>query len=274
MPSLLRHVLPAENDILPGHYVPFCIGAERVGWVTGTVAGILKEYAEVSCADDGVALADGAALSGLARTLVGRGLCRWRGEAFDVRAVHGGPVLATLDRGALPVFGVLAEGVHVNGLVRAPDGIHVWVARRAAHKSLDPSKLDHIVAGGVPAGMAVRETLVKEAEEEAAIPAGLAERAVAADVFTYAFERPEGLRRDRLYCFDLELPADFRPRPLDGEVESFALWPAGRVLQALRDTDDFKFNVGVVLIALFLRLGLIEGAEAAELRGALGRLGA
>ena len=35
-----------------------------------------------------------------------------------MRAEAGGPVLATLDRGALPVFGVLAAGVHVNGLVR------------------------------------------------------------------------------------------------------------------------------------------------------------
>jgi hypothetical protein len=179
MPSLLRHVLPAEGDILPGSYVPFCIGAERVGWVTGTVAGVLAEHPAVSRTGDGVGLADGAALPGLARGLVARGLCRWRAEDFDVRAKRGGPVLATLDRGALPLFGVVAEGVHVNGLVHRKDGVHVWVARRAANKSLDPSKLDHIVAGGVPAGMTVQETLVKEAEEEAAMPADLAVRAVA-----------------------------------------------------------------------------------------------
>ena len=84
------------------------------------------------------------------------------------------PVLAQLDRGALPSFGVVAVGVHVNGLVRRPDGVHVWIARRAADKLLDPGKLDHIVAGGVPAGLTPAETLVKEAAEEAAIPASLA----------------------------------------------------------------------------------------------------
>ena len=79
-------------------------------------------------------------------------------------------MLAQLDRGALPSFGVLAVGVHVNGLVRRPDGLHLWVARRAANKALDPGKLDHIVAGGVPAGLTPADTLVKEAEEEASIP--------------------------------------------------------------------------------------------------------
>ena len=75
-------------------------------------------------------------------------------------------------------------------------------------------------------------------------------------------ERPEGLRRDHLHCYDLELPADFTPVPADGEVEAFELWPVDRVMQAVRDTDAFKFNVNLVLIDLFIRLGMIQGAEA------------
>jgi len=74
---------------------------------------------------------------------------------------------------------------------------------------------------------------------------------------TYAMERPEGLRRDLLYCYDLELPEDFTPRAADGEVEAFELWPIGRVMQTVRDSDDFKFNVNLVLIDLFRRLQLI-----------------
>ena len=89
----------------------------------------------------------------------------------------------------------MAVGVHVNGIVRRPDGPHVWVARRAADKLLDPSKLDHIVAGGVPAGFYTFETLVKEAAEEAAIPASLSRLAVPVATITYAMDRPEGLRR-------------------------------------------------------------------------------
>ena len=74
-------------------------------------------------------------------------------------------------------------------------------------------------------------------------------------------ERPEGLRRDLLHCYDLDLPEDFVPRAADGEVESFELWPIARVLQTVRDTDDFKFNVNLVLIDLF------ETTEPLPLRG-------
>ena len=178
-------------------------------------------------------------------------------------------MLARLDRGALPSFGVLAMGVHLNGLVRRTDGLHVWVARRAANKLLDPSKLDHIVAGGVPAGLSPAETLVKEAEEEAAIPASLANQAVQVATITYAMERPEGLRRDLLYCYDLELPEDFSPHAAVGEVEAFELWPIAHVMRTVRDTDAFKFNVNLVLIDLFLRQSLIAGPESEELRAGL-----
>ena len=65
------------------------------------------------------------------------------------------------------------------------------------------------------------------------------------------------------------LPDDFRPHAADGEVESFALWPLPRVLETVRDTDDFKFNVNLVLIDLFLRRGLIGEPEATALRAAL-----
>jgi thiamine pyrophosphokinase len=82
-------------------------------------------------------------------------------------------------------------------------------------------------------------------------------------------ERPEGLRRDRLYCYDLELPEDFVPRAADGEVEFFELWPVVRAVDAVRETDEFKFNVNLVMIDLFLREGLIGGAAAGVLRAAL-----
>ena len=53
------------------------------------------------------------------------------------------------------------------------------------------------------------------------------------------------------------LPADFHPYAADGEVEAFELWPLARVMQTVRETDDFKFNVNLVLIDLFHRQGLI-----------------
>jgi 8-oxo-dGTP pyrophosphatase MutT (NUDIX family) len=254
---------------LPGERRPFRIGAAQVGWVTPGFAAALAEQPEIDARADGVGLGDGAALPGVARRMSERGLYRWRRENFDVRAEPGGPVLAVIDRGAIPAFGIQATGVHLNGLVHRPDGLYLWVARRARDKALDPGKLDHIVAGGVPAGLTPAQTLVKEAGEEAAIPPDLAAGAVEVAVLSYAMERPEGLRRDRLHCFDLVLPTDFVPRPVDGEVEGFELWPLRRVQEAVRRTDDFKFNVNLVLIDLFLRQGQIGGAEAAALRALL-----
>lgn len=261
-----RHVRACNNARLPGDRLPFRIGAEQVGWVQPGFADKLTQRPEIRRSPEAVTLTDAASLQTIARCLSDAGCFRWRREAFDIRAEPGGPVLAQLDRGALPSFGVLAVGVHLNGLVRRPDGLHLWVARRAANKALDPDKLDHLVAGGVPSGLSPAETLVKEAEEEAAIPPELARQAVEVGRLTYAMERKEGLRRDLLHCYDLELPESFVPYAADGEVAGFELWPIERVMQTVRDTDDFKFNVSLVLIDLFLRLGLITGSDARLLR--------
>jgi 8-oxo-dGTP pyrophosphatase MutT (NUDIX family) len=273
MNTLLRHIAACNTARLPGERVAFRIGPSVVGWVRPDLAAALAAFATITVTSAAVTLAADAAgeLPAIARALTGRGFGRWRNEAFDVREVPGGPVLSQIDRGALPVFGIQAEGVHVNGLVRRGDGLYLWIARRAADKALDPGKLDHIVAGGIPAGMTPAQTLVKEAAEEAAIPAAIASRAVKRAEIAYAMERPEGLRRDLLHCYDLELPQDFTPRAADGEVESFTLAPAADVLAIMRDSENFKFNVNLVLIDLFLRLGTIAGAEADALRRALAK---
>jgi 8-oxo-dGTP pyrophosphatase MutT (NUDIX family) len=275
--GFLRHIIACNRATPPGGRTPFRIGpdrqlAEQVGWVLPEIVAALAGFPDVETDPGGVTLTRPAALPVVNRELADRGLLRWRGEAFDVRAQPDGPVLAQIDRGALPAFGIAAEGVHVNGLVGDPghpERLRLWIGRRAADKALDPGKLDHIVAGGVPAGLGPEATLIKEAAEEAAIPAELAAQARKVAMLSYAMDRPEGLRRDRLHCFDLLLPEAFTPRPMDGEVSGFELWPLRTVLNAVRDSDDFKFNVNLVLIDLFLRLGLIAGAEGAELRAAL-----
>ena len=273
MSPFLRHIRACNDAVLPGGRLPFFLGGERVGWVKPGLAAVLARFPDILVDSGGVTLRAPEALPDIARALAERGMMRDRREAFDVRAMPGGKVLSTIDRGALPAFGIAAEGVHANGLVRRRNGLHVWVGKRAADKALDPGKLDHIVAGGMPAGYSAMETLVKEAAEEAAIPAALTATARKVAVISYAMDRTEGLRRDRLHCYDIELPGNFVPVPADGEVESFSLWPAKRVLEAVRDGEGFKFNVNVVLIDLFLREGLIAGAEATELRAALAVMG-
>ena len=94
------------------------------------------------------------------------------------------------------------------------------------------------------------------------MPAAIAAQARRTGRISYILTLPEGLRRDVLHIYDIDLPEDFIPRPNDDEVEAFELWPATRLLEAVRETDTVKFNVNLVLIDLFLREGLIDPASA------------
>ncbi|NKC31860.1 NUDIX hydrolase [Falsiroseomonas selenitidurans] len=269
-----RHVAACNNIASPATLLRFRIGEEQVGWVGAETARALAFYPrDVHFEPQGVALAGklrapGArseALALLARGLAARGHLTLRHELFDVRPGTEGPVLARLDRGALPVFGIIAHGVHVNGFVRRPDGLHLWVGWRSRTKAVAPGQIDNIVAGGVPSGLSPAETLVKEAAEEASIPPELAALARPVGRVSYVMAAPEGLRRDVLHCHDLELPESFVPRPHDDEVERFELRPAAWLLEEVRDRNRVKFNVNLVLIDFFLRHGLIEaGAPGAE----------
>jgi thiamine pyrophosphokinase len=100
--------------------------------------------------------------------------------------------------------------------------------------------------------------VAEEADEEAGMAPELAACATRTGRISYILTNAEGLRRDVLHVFDIDLPEDFVPRPNDDEVERFELWPAARLLECVRETQDVKFNVNLVLIDLFLREGLID----------------
>ncbi len=261
MTGLDWHLARALRLQLPGDYVGLRLGGAAVGLMRPAMAGRLLALGFEAAADGAVVVADAAGLVAAQDALAEAGVFRKRDELFDVRAAVDGPVLGQVDRGALPVLGIAAQGVHVNGLVRGTDGWLMWVAHRSATKKLDAGKLDHIVAGGICAGMDAAATVVKEAAEEASVPEALAREARKVGRLGYAIARAEGLRRDTLWCYDLELPADFVPVPRDGEVERFALMGVHEVMARVSETDDFKFNVNLVLIDLFARLGLIPAGE-------------
>jgi 8-oxo-dGTP pyrophosphatase MutT (NUDIX family) len=264
-----RHIRACNNARLPGTRRPFRIGSDQVGWLSPAISQALAAFPAISTCAGGAALTVPEALPAIGRALAEQGFFRERREEFDVRASPDGPSLARIDRGAIPSFGIQAIGVHVNGLVERSDGVHVWVARRAKDKQLDPGKLDHIVAGGVPAGLDPWQTLIKEAGEEASISPALAAEAIEVSVLQYSMERAEGLRRDWVFSYDLVLPPDFTPVAADGEVEAFELWPIELVAETVARTDDFKFNVNLVLIDLLIRRGLISGSAARSLSSAL-----
>ncbi|SDD29254.1 NUDIX hydrolase [Belnapia rosea] len=270
MSPFLRHIEACNDLPSPAGFIPFRIAGTQVGWLGPELARGLTFFPRDFHFDaEGVALASRLrgpaarteALAVACRSLAGRGFFTLRDEAFDVRAEPEGPALAQLDRGAIPAFGVQAAGVHLNGLVRRADGLQVWVGVRSRHKPVAPGQLDHLVAGGIPAGLSPLECLVKEAAEEASIPAELAGQARPVARMSYVMRHGIGMRRDILHAFDLDLPEAFTPVPADGEVERFELWPVRRLLETVRDTDRVKFNVNLVLIDLFLREGLIDPAS-------------
>lgn len=269
-PALQRHIDACNNIASPAGLIPFRVGGAQVGWMNAELAQALTYRPRDFHFDrDGVALAGrlrspgqrSQALAEALPALAQRGHLRIRGEAFDVRETAAGPALATLDRGALPAFGVMSRGVHVNGLVRRADGLHVWVGIRAKDKAVAPGQLDNVVAGGIPAGLNAEECLVKEAAEEACLPPDLAAAARPVGRVSYVMANAEGLRRDVLHCFDLDIPEGVIPQPGDDEVERFELWPAARLLEAVRATDTVKFNVNLVLLDLFLREGLVPDPD-------------
>lgn len=194
------------------------------------------------------------------------------GEAYSLldRATH--EELAQLDRVAVPWFGVLARGVHLNGYVRTASGVQLWIARRATGKRTFAGHLDNVVAGGQAAGSTARETLAKECAEEAGIPAELAERSASVGSIGYVQQDGASLKVDHLACFDLELPAGFEPRPVDGEVERFELRSAADVAASLRGDDRWKPNCALVALDFLLRHGLLDGELPAAERQHLWRL--
>ncbi|PRW61448.1 nudix hydrolase chloroplastic-like [Chlorella sorokiniana] len=199
------------------------------------------------------------AIAGVLQQLRAEGLIEgWRDELYPaVQSFHDEPAFL-IERAAAPHFGIKAYGVHINGFVTLPDGSQeLWVARRSRTKPTWPGKLDHIVAGGQPHGLSCQENVVKECEEEASVPEQLAVRAKAAGAVSYTSLQPAGLKRDVLYCYDLELPADFVPQPQDGEVEEFMRMPVHRVAEIVATTNEYKENCALVIIDWFMRHGYI-----------------
>jgi hypothetical protein len=260
----------ACNNYDAARAIPLVASDQRIGWLRRDNAAALARFPRVfAVGPDRVGLvAEGdpdrvsAAVDEVVEALVvEKRVPKWRNETFDVMPRWGDRPVFRLDRGAVPFFGVRAYGVHLNGYRRDGGRLHLWIGRRAPDKRVDPNKLDNIVAGGVGNGYGAAATLVKEADEEAAIPSGLIARAVAAGAVSYRMETELGIRDDVLFVYDLELPAEFVPKNTDGEIVDFTLMPAESVIERVRTTGDFKFNVNLVILDFAVRHGLLRAED-------------
>ncbi|KAK0571802.1 hypothetical protein LWI29_021820 [Acer saccharum] len=180
-----------------------------------------------------------------------------RNELYPVSSSFGAPILFSLERAAAPYFGIKAYGVHMNGYVERNGKKFLWIGKRSEVKPTYPGMLDHLVAGGLPHGIACGENLIKECEEEAGIPRSLSSRAVPVGAVSYMDINGYGYKRDVLFCYDLKLPEDFVPKNQDGEVEGFQLIPVTQAANVIRRTEFYKPNCSLVIIDFLFRHGYI-----------------
>ena len=249
-------------------FVPFHVGPARVGWIRrplslelmrfGSLFHVFEDLVHLepelrTPADRTEAVAEAVA------ELAADGLIgRLRGEMYPAIERLGAPPLFDIDRGAVTEFGIANRGFHLNGLVGAGADTRMWVARRALTKTTFPGRLDNMVAGGHPSGLSARENLLKECAEEAGIPEELAARAVPVSMVSYTMEVPAGLRRHAFWSYDLQIPGDFVPEPVDGEVGEFVLMPVDEVARIVETSDEFKYNCNLVIIDWLMRTGRLD----------------
>jgi len=262
-----RDHIAACNNYDPSRAVPLFAGNERVGLLRRDNAETLRRFPDVFAVENervnllarGDVAAASRAVDAVVDTLVGEGrVPKWRNETFDVAPRWGALPVFRLDRGAVPFFGTRAYGVHLNGYRREAGTLDLWVGRRSPDKRVAPDKLDNLVAGGIGNGHGLEETLLKEGEEEASMPHSLTSHAVPVGAVSYRMETELGIRDDVLFVYDLEMPADFAPKNQDGEIVHFELMPSSAVLDRVRTSDDFKFNVNLVILDFAMRHGVLR----------------
>jgi 8-oxo-dGTP pyrophosphatase MutT (NUDIX family) len=258
-----------------GRYRPFVVDQTVVGWLDDRRAQRLAEFDDVLVVDNdhnrfvpslATPLARTNAMEDLARQLSAEGACSaWRHERYAVVREFGDEPHFELERSAARYFGIRTFAAHINGLVRTDDGIRMWLGRRSPHKAVDPGLLDNMVGGGIPAGASVEATMIKEAGEEAGIPAPLAATARATGTLRICRAHPKGLERETVYVHDLWLDPAFVPVGTDGEVVEFRLEElsdAARLACNRDGSDVVTADASLVIVDCLMRHGFIADCTA------------
>jgi len=269
--------LISEADLsTKSKYVPFVVDSKVYGYCQPSFTEKLASFPDVLSVtgnviefNTGIAPTEPArteAMSHVTQSLREAGVITgWRDELLPVVESFGADPVFLVERAAYPWFGTRGYGIHVNGFVVSSDNSSnalpkLWVARRSPTKQTWPGMLDNICAGGLPHGISPSTNVVKECGEEASIPQNLARKAISTGAVGYTSLDEQGnLKRDVLFCFDLELPFDFRPTPDDGEVDFFQLqsidWCLERVIEG--GSEGYKPNCNLVVLDFMVRRGYI-----------------
>lgn len=269
--SLLRYYQGA-NDAKASDYLPLSIHGEHVGYLAHTNIAPLADLGFAiergggccrwmpvgDCEANTAYLAEVIDRAEAAGLMAGR-----RNELYAISHDYQSQPHALIERAAMPLFGAFGYGVHVNGLVQQPDGIYMWLGKRAMNKQTSPGKQDQIAAGGQPYGISVKANMQKECAEEAGIPPEISANAIACGMGSCYRQAENGLRADLMFLYDLWLPADFCPTNTDGEVESFQLLPLAHIIEQLRADcgHNIKYNSALVILDCAIRHGIITPDE-------------
>ncbi|KAI8948748.1 NUDIX hydrolase domain-like protein [Xylaria longipes] len=202
-------------------------------------------------------------------------LRKWRAEPYKILGLEDCREVR-IARAGSAVFGVHTRGVHALGYCRVSDSdndMRLWIPRRSSTKQTFPGMLDNTVGGGLTADEDVLGCLAREAQEEASLPeAWVLKHARPVGTISYFSIRDERaggpdevglLQPATQILYDLELPADMVPQPLDGEVAEFLLWTPKQTMMALRD-GQFKLNSAVAWIDFLIRHGYITALNEPE----------
>jgi len=210
-------------------------------------------------------------------------LTKWRDETLALVTRFDAPApLLLIERRLNSLIGGKGYGVAVNGWCVEPTtgASYLWVATRAADKATWPGMLDTLAAGAMAAGSSPTEAARREAAEEAGVPSQLARaiRPVGAVSYVGVDESPIQPKDDVFFCFDLELPWDFEPIAVDGEVATFERMAVAEVARCVaygvhpcwpcladKSTDDemgedsnaYKPNINLVVTDWLVRHGHI-----------------
>jgi len=262
---------------LPGPpSLPFLVNDVEAGEVAADLLPLLRSHPDVlEVGVDAVRLAEPvagasvekrtAAMATVTQSMRDAGLVEgWRDELLALATAFDAPPAFLIERACLPLFGGKGYGIFVNGYSIEPStGVPwLWVATRSASKPTWPGMLDVIVGGALSAGMSPSASVIKEAAEEAGVPLALAEQARPASCCSYRGTDERGyLKRDVLFCYDLELPWEFEPLAIDGEVDRFERMPLSRVAEAVAygTPAAYKPNCNLVVADFLVRYGYVSG---------------
>ncbi len=138
--------------------------------------------------------------------------------------------------------------MHLNAYL---DADTLLVAKRAAHKQIDPGLWDNLVGGMVPAGESLQQALAREAWEEAGLQL---DRVQVERGRSFQVLRPvaEGVQSEIIHTFDTLLPSGLQLRNRDGEVDAIEPRKIEDVISAI-ERDEFTLESALTTLESIAR---------------------